>query len=53
MKNHAKKHTAAWIKCDYCSESFDTMYNKKQHERGAHGDRGKPYVGKSVSGQAN
>ena len=38
MKNHAKKHTAPWIKCDYCSESFDTTYNKKQHERGAHGD---------------
>ena len=37
MKNHAKKHTAAWIKCDYCIESFNTTWNKKQHERGAHG----------------
>ena len=38
MINHAKKHNALWIKCAYCSESFDTKWNKKQHERGAHGE---------------
>ena len=37
MKSHAKKHNSTWIKCDYCFESFDTKYNKQQHERGAHG----------------
>ena len=63
MKNHAKKHSVAWMKCDYCSESFDAIYNKKQHERGAHGSSnmreglmdpgGKSQVGTSVSGQEN
>ena len=33
-----KKHTIIWMKCDYCHEIFDTIYNKKQHERGAHGE---------------
>ena len=31
-----KKHTAVWMKCDFCNEKFDTIYNKRQHERGAH-----------------
>ena len=35
MKNHAKKHNACWIQCDYCSESFDTTWNKEQHEFGS------------------
>ena len=37
LTSPVKKHNAAWIKCDYCLQSFDTTYNKKQHERGAHG----------------
>ena len=53
MKNHAKKHNAMWTKCDYCSESFDTTWNKKQHERGPIERVGKPHVAKSVHGQKN
>ena len=34
---------------DYCSESFDTTYNKKQHKRGAHGDGWKAPCGQKVS----
>ena len=29
MKEHVKKHTAVWIKCDFCNERFDTTYNKR------------------------
>ena len=52
MKNHAKKHLVAWIKCVYCSESFETKYNKNPHE-GLMDLGGKPHVGTSVSGQEN
>ena len=36
MKEHDKKHIAIWIKCDFCNQKFDTIYNKRQHECGAH-----------------
>ena len=50
MKEHAKKkHTVIWIKCDYCHEKFDTIYNKKQHEWGAHGEGWKAPCGEKCA----
>ena len=53
-----QKHTAVWKRCDYCNEKFDTIYNKRQHEHGVHGQGWKaPYgqkcawLGKQVSHQ--
>ena len=37
MKEHAKKHSAIWIKCDTCNERFNTIYNKRQYQCGTHG----------------
>ena len=53
MINHAKKCTAAWIKCHYCSESFDTHIIKNNMREELMEMGGKPHLGKSVSGQAN
>ena len=37
MKEHAENTRAVWIKCNFCNEGFDTIYRKRQHQCGAHG----------------
>ena len=47
MKEHAKKHTAVWMKCNYCNKKFDTT--TKDSTNVVHTERaGKPFVVKNV-----